>query len=65
MVIGVSANGPALRFLDELKDFRNLRISLFSATELGVSPQLFGALGLSVKGAKILTISICPFFAAQ
>ena len=31
----------------------------------GVLPLLFAALGLSVKGAKILTISVCPVRAAQ
>ena len=48
--------GPALRFLEML---RILRIPAFLVNELGVSPFLFGALGLSVKGAKILTISVC------
>ena len=30
-----------------------------------VSPHLFGVLGLSVKGANILTISVCPLYAAE
>ena len=48
-----------------LNDLRNFRIYAFLATELGVSPFLFGALGFSVKEAKILTISVCPLCAAQ
>ena len=47
-----------------LKDSRNLCISAFLVTELGVFPCLSGELGLSVKGAKILTISVCPCHAA-
>ena len=31
----------------------------------GVVPKFSGALGLSIKGAKILIISVCPFCAAQ
>ena len=30
---------------------------------LGAFPSLPGVLGMSVKGAKTLTISVCPFFA--
>ena len=56
-------DGSPLNFLEVLKDARILRISPFLATELGVFP-LFGALGLSVKGAKILTISVCPLYVA-
>ena len=48
-------NGPALRYL---KVSSNLLISTFFVTELGVLPCLFGALGLSVKGTNILTISV-------
>ena len=51
-------DGSALRFLEVLKDSRILRISGFVVTELGVFPLLFGVLGLSVKGANILTISV-------
>ena len=58
-------DGSALRFLEVLKDSRSLRISAFLVIELGVSPLLFGALGLSVKEAKIWTISVCPLRAAQ
>ena len=58
-------DGPAFRFLEELKDLRNLRISAFLVIELGVLPSLFGALGLSVKGAKTLTISVYPSSAAH
>ena len=47
-----------------LNDLRIFRISAFLVTELGVFPYLFGALGLPVKGAKILTISVCPEHAA-
>ena len=50
--------GPALYFLEVLNDLRILRISAFLATAVGVLPSLSGALGFSVKGAKILTISI-------
>ena len=32
---------------------------------IGVFPELVGALGLSVKGANILTISVCPSIVAQ
>ena len=49
---------PLLCFLEDMKDWRIKRISVFLATENGVSPLLFGALGFSVKGAKILTISV-------
>ena len=44
-------------FLEESKDSRNLRIKPLLVTELGVTPILFAALGLSVNGAKTLTIS--------
>ena len=37
----------------------------FFVMSVGVPPNLSGALGLSVKGAKILTISVCPSCAAQ
>ena len=59
-----SVDDPALSFLEVLKDLRNLRISAFLVTELGVFPSSFGASGLSVKGANIWTISVCPLHAA-
>ena len=31
---------------------------------IGVSPYLFGELGFSVNGAKNLTVSVCPKYAA-
>ena len=36
---------PVLNFIGVLKDGKNLRISALPATEHGVSPLLFGALG--------------------
>ena len=51
---------PAFRFLDVL-DLRILQIFAFLAIEAGVSPWLFEELGSGVKGARILTISVCPF----
>ena len=57
------ADGPLLGF--SLKNSRILRILAFLVTQLGVNPFLAGVLGLSVKAVKILTISVCPFFAAQ
>ena len=41
-----------------LKDLRILRISALLAVALGVIPNAFGALGLFVKGANILIISV-------
>ena len=70
-------DGPAVRFVEVLKDLRillifaivaaefgNLYCEISAARLIGVFPYLSGALGLSVKGAKILTISVCPFHAA-
>ena len=56
----VDVDGPALRFLEVMKDSSFIRISALLATELGVFPFLSGAIGLAVKGAKILTISVLP-----
>ena len=44
---------------------RNCRISSFFVMSVGVPPNSSWALGLSVKGVKILTISVCPLHAAQ
>ena len=40
------------------EDFTNF---LRAAQLIGVMPHLYGALGLSVKGIKILTISVNPY----
>ena len=41
-----------------------LTLSIFQNPSIGVLSNLFGALGLSVKGAKILIISVYPLHAA-
>ena len=62
----IFAIGSFYNYLEEFfKDSRNLWISVFLVRELGVLQYLSGALGLSVNGAKISTISICPNSAAE
>ena len=53
-----------LCFLEVLKFSRIPRISSLLANTDGVFPEIFVELGLSVKGAKILIISVCPYYAA-
>ena len=61
----VDVDKPILQFLEVRKDKRIVRISTFLVTLIGVHPYLFEALGLSVKGTKILIISLCPLHATQ
>ena len=46
------------------QDFDNFCMSIKCCSWIGVIPISSGALGLSVRGAKILTISVCPLCAA-